>query len=123
MPDQRERMIQSVLQQRTQNALFCLKILPILPMSRNCHEHDWIVHLTSSHALKAAVREECHIVCTDVHPDSKDIREVNWEASGKKLLVVMGNEQNGISNEVKATASLNRRTALALFRKLNFQRI
>ena len=61
-------------------------------------------HLTTQHALEAAAREEYHIVCTDVNPDSKDIREVNWEASGKKLLVVMGNEQYGISDEVKAMA-------------------
>jgi tRNA G18 (ribose-2'-O)-methylase SpoU len=60
-------------------------------------------HLTTSHALEA-VRDEYHIVCTDVNPDSKDIREVDWDASGKKLLVVMGNEQYGISDEVKALA-------------------
>jgi tRNA G18 (ribose-2'-O)-methylase SpoU len=42
-----------------------------------------------------------HVVCSDVNPDSKDIREDNWEASGKKLLGVMGNEQHGMSDEVE----------------------
>jgi tRNA G18 (ribose-2'-O)-methylase SpoU len=57
-------------------------------------------HLTTQHALDA-VRDEHHVVCSDVNPDSKDIREENWEASGKKLLGVMGNEQYGISDEVE----------------------
>jgi tRNA (guanosine-2'-O-)-methyltransferase len=61
-------------------------------------------HLTTTHALESAVREDYYIVCTDVNPDSKDIRQVDWDASGKKLLVVMGNEQYGISDEVKAAA-------------------
>ena len=35
--------IQSVLQQQTQNTLFCPKILPILPISGHVHEHHWKV--------------------------------------------------------------------------------
>ena len=103
MPN-RWKQIQSVLQQRTQNALFCLKILPILPMSGHVHEYHWVVQefdmsmsssakwltvrndLTSSHALEAAVREKYNTVRTGVNPDSKDSREVNWKASGKKFV-------------------------------------
>ena len=44
-------------------------------------------------------------MCTDVNPSSKDIREVDWDASGKKLCIVMGNEQYGISNDVKEMAA------------------
>jgi len=36
--------------------------------------------------LEAAVREKYHTVRTGVNPDSKDSREVNWKASGKKFV-------------------------------------
>jgi tRNA (guanosine-2'-O-)-methyltransferase len=61
-------------------------------------------HLSTQLALDDIKREDYHIVCADVNPDSKDIRDVDWDASGKKLCVVMGNEQRGISEEVKAMA-------------------
>ena len=54
-------------------------------------------------------------------PVSILIRKIVERGIGKplarNLLVVMGNEQYRIINEVKAMASLNRRTTLALFRK------
>ena len=61
-------------------------------------------HLTTTHALEAAARENCCVACADVSPDSKDKRQVHWDALGEKLLVVMGNEQRGVSNKVKALA-------------------
>lgn len=61
-------------------------------------------HLGTKQALESMKREGYHIVCTDVNPNSKDIREMDWDASGKKLCVVMGNEQYGISDEVKEMA-------------------
>lgn len=61
-------------------------------------------HLTTELAIESIRKENYHIVCTDVNPSSKDIRDVNWDASGKKLCVIMGNEQRGISPAVKAMA-------------------
>ena len=143
MPDRWER-IQSVLQQRmTQNALFCFKVLPILPMSGHVHEYHWIVqefnmsmsslakwltvinHFTSSHALEAAVREEYHIVCTDVNPDSKDIREVNWEASGKNCLSSWAVNNTELAMKARPRlASTDVRLSLSFGNmELNFQRI
>jgi tRNA (guanosine-2'-O-)-methyltransferase len=61
-------------------------------------------HLSTENALETMKREDYHIVYTDVNPTSKDIRDVDWDASGKKLCVVMGNEQYGISDAVKEMA-------------------
>lgn len=61
-------------------------------------------HLSTEHALEELKKEDYHILCTDVNPSSKDIRDVDWDASGKKLCIVMGNEQYGISDKVKEMA-------------------
>ena len=61
-------------------------------------------HMSTEYALDGIKREDYHIVCTDVNPSSKDIRDVDWDASGKKICIVMGNEQYGISDVVKEMA-------------------
>lgn len=61
-------------------------------------------HQSTESALRAIKSEGYHIMCTDVNPSSKDIREVDWDASGKPICIVMGNEQSGISCEVKERA-------------------
>jgi tRNA (guanosine-2'-O-)-methyltransferase len=61
-------------------------------------------HLSTESALEAMKREGYHIICTDVNPESKDIRDVDWDASGKKICIVMGNEERGISQAVKDMA-------------------
>ncbi|KAL3918966.1 MAG: hypothetical protein SGILL_003991 [Bacillariaceae sp.] len=61
-------------------------------------------HLNTISALEAIKRDGYHIVCTDVNPDSKDVREVDWDASGKPVCIVMGNEESGISKAVRAMA-------------------
>ena len=43
-------------------------------------------------------------MCTDVNPESKDVRDVDWDASGKPICIVMGNEERGISQAVKDMA-------------------
>ncbi len=61
-------------------------------------------HLNTRDALQHLKDHGYHIICTDVNPKSKDIRDVDWDASEKKICVVMGNEQYGISDEVKEMA-------------------
>lgn len=61
-------------------------------------------HLSTRHALQHLKDQGYHIACTDVNPESKDIRDIDWDASGKKVCIVMGNEQYGISDEVKSMA-------------------
>jgi tRNA (guanosine-2'-O-)-methyltransferase len=88
-------------------------------------------HLTTRQALDQMKREGYRILCTDVNPSSKDIREMDWDAvvttaettteaesdkdsippprlgaaaPQQKLCIVMGNELKGISEEVKEYA-------------------
>jgi tRNA (guanosine-2'-O-)-methyltransferase len=63
-------------------------------------------HLSTTLALQSIKDQGYHIVCTDGsgNANSKDIRTVDWDASGKKVLIVMGNEERGISEEVKELA-------------------
>eukprot|EP00980_Cylindrotheca_fusiformis_P022066 scaffold8962_cov123-Cylindrotheca_fusiformis.AAC.2 len=61
-------------------------------------------HLSTKLALESIKREDYHVICTDVNPSSKDVRDVDWDAAGKKICVVMGNEQRGISDAVKQEA-------------------
>jgi tRNA (guanosine-2'-O-)-methyltransferase len=58
-------------------------------------------HLNTESALQNIKREGYHILATDVNPLSKDIRQVDWDAPGKKICIVMGNEEYGISQSVK----------------------
>eukprot|EP00934_Nitzschia_sp_Nitz4_P006540 Nitzschia sp. Nitz4//scaffold40_size135432//67452//68465//NITZ4_003245-RA/size135432-processed-gene-0.40-mRNA-1//1//CDS//3329551222//6530//frame0 len=61
-------------------------------------------HLDTQTAMDAIKSEGYHILCTDVNPSSKDIRDVDWDASGKPLCIVMGNEREGISQLVRENA-------------------
>ena len=61
-------------------------------------------HISTELALENIRREGYRIVCTDVNPSSKDIRDVDWDVSDKKICVIMGNEQRGISSAVKEMA-------------------
>lgn len=61
-------------------------------------------HLSTRHALQQLKDEGYQIYCTDVNSESKDIRDVDWDGSGKKICIVMGNEQSGISDEVREIA-------------------
>jgi len=59
-------------------------------------------HLNTELALKKMKQEGYHILCTDVNPDSKDVRDIDWDASGKKLCIIMGNEERGTSDLAKS---------------------
>jgi len=61
-------------------------------------------HLTTRLALQKLKEDGYHIYCTNVDPQSKDVRDVDWDRSGKKICIVMGNEQAGISDDVKEMA-------------------
>ena len=61
-------------------------------------------HLSTTNALEQIKKDGYHILCTDVNPSSKDIRDMDWDASGKPVCLVMGNEKYGISPEVKEMA-------------------
>ena len=84
-------------------------------------------HLSTRHALERMRTENYYIVYTDVNPSSMDIREIDWDEitqnvsdvddpddclqnedkvtnEPKKICIVMGNEQDGVSEVVKELA-------------------
>ena len=67
-------------------------------------------HLSTRQALQELKSKQYYILCTDVNPSSKDIRDVDWDvlssssSSGRPIVIVMGNEQYGISQHVKDMA-------------------
>lgn len=58
-------------------------------------------HLSTELAMKKMKQDGYHIMCSDVNPESKDIRDIDWDASGKKICIVMGNEERGVSEVAK----------------------
>jgi tRNA G18 (ribose-2'-O)-methylase SpoU len=58
-------------------------------------------HLSTESALRTMKKEGYHILYTDVNPSSKDIRDVDWDKSGKPICIVMGNEADGVSQTVR----------------------
>lgn len=61
-------------------------------------------HLSSELALQKLKQDGYHILVTDVNPESRDIRDIDWDASGKKICIVMGNEEKGVSSVAKRMA-------------------
>mmetsp|Transcript_7591 Transcript_7591/g.18739 ORF Transcript_7591/g.18739 Transcript_7591/m.18739 type:complete len:440 (-) Transcript_7591:810-2129(-) len=61
-------------------------------------------HLSTKSALQTMKDEGYHILYTDVNPTSKDIRDIDWDASGKPVCIVMGNEAYGVSDTVREYA-------------------
>ena len=59
-------------------------------------------HLSTTEAVRhLKEKENCRILATDLSPSSVDIREINWEADDRPICIVMGNEERGISDEMK----------------------
>ena len=59
-------------------------------------------HGTTSEALHEIRNQGYKIYASDLNPKSKDIRDVNWNAG--PVCVVMGNEESGISDEIRNAA-------------------
>ena len=52
--------------------------------------------------LKSLKSKGYRIIATDLNPNSKPMKDIDWESS--PCAIVMGNELNGISNEVRQEA-------------------
>jgi len=67
-------------------------------------------HLSTKAAIKKLKSEGYKLYASDLNPTSKDIRTMNWnednnkEDDNTKICIIMGNEQNGISDEMREMA-------------------
>jgi len=60
-------------------------------------------HATAEEAIKQIKEEQGYtIYASDLNPNSKDVREIDWDAG--PICVVMGNEDQGISQEMRDMA-------------------
>jgi tRNA(Leu) C34 or U34 (ribose-2'-O)-methylase TrmL len=55
----------------------------------------------------ATIRQQqpsVRVFASDVNPNARDIREIDWDAHDGPICIVMGNEELGISSEMRALA-------------------
>lgn len=58
-------------------------------------------HLSTDGAIEQLKASGYKIYASDLNPNSKDIREIDWNADDKPICIVMGNENIGISDEMR----------------------
>lgn len=61
-------------------------------------------YLSTTEAANILKGKGYKIVASDLNPDSKDIRDIDWDNDGKPICIVMGNENRGISQEMRELA-------------------
>lgn len=62
-------------------------------------------HPSTTDAIKyLKEKENCRILASDLNPNSKDIRDINWNSYQQPVCIVMGNEESGISQEMRELA-------------------
>ena len=68
---------------------------------------QWLT-LTNHHTTKEAVEQirsqGFKIYASDLNPNSKDVRDIDWDADDRPICIVMGNEDRGISQEMRELA-------------------
>lgn len=58
-------------------------------------------HLSTHGAVQKLRDEGYKIYASDLNPNSRDIRDIDWDADPRPICIVMGNENNGISDEMR----------------------
>jgi tRNA G18 (ribose-2'-O)-methylase SpoU len=63
-------------------------------------------HLTTTDAVRFVKQQGFCVYASDVNPSSRDIRSINWKAldDDRPVCIVMGNEERGISDEMRTLA-------------------
>jgi tRNA (guanosine-2'-O-)-methyltransferase len=61
-------------------------------------------HASTNEAITELKQAGYRIFASDLNPSSRDIREMDWNTHGGPICIVMGNENNGISNEMRQLA-------------------
>jgi tRNA (guanosine-2'-O-)-methyltransferase len=68
---------------------------------------QWLT-LTNHHTTEEAIEEirsqGFKIYASDLNPNSKDVRDIDWDADDRPICIVMGNEDRGISQEMRELA-------------------
>ncbi len=68
---------------------------------------QWLT-LTNHHTTKEAIEQirdqGFKIYASDLNPNSKDVRDIDWDADDRPICIVMGNEDRGISQEMREMA-------------------
>lgn len=59
-------------------------------------------HVSTKGAVERLREEGYKIYASDLNPNSKDIRTMDWSTDDRPICIVMGNENNGISDEMRA---------------------
>ena len=63
-------------------------------------------HPTTAQAIQSLKQQNFRIYASDVNPNAKDIRDIEWPEDGTTtpICIVMGNEETGISSEMRELA-------------------
>jgi tRNA (guanosine-2'-O-)-methyltransferase len=61
-------------------------------------------HISTDGAIKKLKDSGYKIYASDLNPNSKDIRDIDWSEDDKPICIVMGNENIGISPEMRELA-------------------
>lgn len=63
-------------------------------------------HLSTADAVRTLkTQNNCRIFASDLNPNSRDIRTIDWSSYGDQpICIVMGNEERGISSEMRELA-------------------
>jgi tRNA G18 (ribose-2'-O)-methylase SpoU len=61
-------------------------------------------HLSTSRAVEKLKQAGYKIYASDLNPNSIDIRQVDWDQDDQPICIVMGNENDGISQEMRGLA-------------------
>lgn len=61
-------------------------------------------HQTTKEAIEQIRAQGFKIYASDLNPNSKDVRDIDWDADDRPICIVMGNEDRGISQEMRELA-------------------
>jgi len=61
-------------------------------------------HRTTTAAIEEIRDQGFKIYASDLNPNSKDVRDIDWDDDDRPICIVMGNEDRGISQEMRELA-------------------
>eukprot|EP00521_Asterionellopsis_glacialis_P017617 CAMPEP_0195297292 /NCGR_PEP_ID=MMETSP0707-20130614/21232_1 /TAXON_ID=33640 /ORGANISM="Asterionellopsis glacialis, Strain CCMP134" /LENGTH=397 /DNA_ID=CAMNT_0040359071 /DNA_START=42 /DNA_END=1232 /DNA_ORIENTATION=+ len=61
-------------------------------------------YLSTDNAVTDLKQKGYRILASDLNPNSKDIRDLDWTSDDRPICIVMGNEGNGITEQMRSMA-------------------